>query len=138
MVNTPIPVTFPVLGLSVPGASRMFRSGMDTRTRYGWNAAALVYTAFPDSSNTECPGFSSAHFLAFPSDLNAPFCEDASAHDFRTRYQASVSAGAGFGEPPAVPRMPFRMERIFSLVLVYKSGQEKLNNLYYQVKEQRR
>ncbi len=25
---------------------------------YLLNAAALVYTAFPDSSNTECPGFS--------------------------------------------------------------------------------
>ena len=34
--------------------------------------------------------------------------------DINTDYQASVSAGAGFGEPPAVPRMPFRMERIFS------------------------
>lgn len=54
IVKIPTPVTFPVFGRSVPGATRMFRSGMDTRTMYGWNAAP-VYTAFPDPSKTECP-----------------------------------------------------------------------------------
>ena len=68
------------------------------------------FRGFPDSSNTEYPGFSSAHFFALFSDLNAPFCEEASAHDFRTRYQAS----AGLDVPPAVPRMPFRMSFCFS------------------------
>ena len=30
------------------------------------------------------------------------------------------------------------MRELYTMVLVYKCGQEKLNNLYYQVKEQRR
>ena len=32
--------------------------------------------------------------------LNAPFCEEASAQVFRTRYQLSVSAGAEGAAPP--------------------------------------
>ena len=92
----------------------MLRFGMDTCTRYGLNAAVLEYTAFPDSSNTEQPGFSSAHFFAFSSDLNAPFCEDASAQVFRTRYQISVSIGAGEDASPSVPRMHYRIVIIFS------------------------
>lgn len=53
IVKVPASVYLPVFAWSVPGPFRMLRSGMDTRTRYGLNAAALVYTAFPDSSNTE-------------------------------------------------------------------------------------
>ena len=41
--------------------SMIFRSGMDTLTRYGLNPSVPPYTTFPDSSNAECPGFLSAH-----------------------------------------------------------------------------
>ena len=73
MVKQPFPVYLPVLGVSVPAPSRIFRSATHTHTMNG---------------------------------------QAASVQDFRTRYQPPAPPAEG--SPPAIPRMPSRMARIFS------------------------
>lgn len=51
---------------------------------------------------------------------------------------SKIEGAGGADVPKALIYYVHRCHALREVVLVYKCGQEKLNNLYYQMKEQRR